>query len=247
MKSSPTQSIVILTGAGISAESGIQTFRDNDGLWEKYRVEEVASPQGFAADPVLVHRFYNMRRHRLLHGGIEPNPAHLALARVDREFAGDFLLVTQNIDNLHERAGSVRLLHMHGEILKMRCSVSRQVYPINHDLSVEDRCDCCRQPGRLRPHVVWFGEMPMEMDRIYNALENCDLFISIGTSGNVYPAAGFVQLARESGAHTVEINLEPSAVESAFHEHIYGLATEQVPAFADDLLRNVLQKQIMDV
>jgi len=241
------QSIVVLTGAGISAESGIKTFRDSGGLWEKYRVEEVASPQGFAADPVLMYRFYNMRRHRLLYGGIEPNPAHLALARLDREFPGDFLLVTQNIDNLHERAGSQRLLHMHGEILKMRCSDSGQVYPIDRDLSVEDRCECCNEPARLRPHVVWFGEMPMEMDRIYNALENCDLFISIGTSGNVYPAAGFVQIARESGARTVEINLEPSAVESAFHEHIYGLASEQVPAFADDLLGNVLQKQIMDV
>ena len=247
MHLSSVHSIVVLTGAGISAESGIKTFRDVGGLWENYRVEEVASPEGFAADPILVHRFYNMRRHRLLHGGIEPNPAHLALAKLDREFPGEFLLVTQNIDNLHERAGSARLLHMHGEILKMRCSDSGQVYPINRDLSVEDRCECCNEPGRLRPHVVWFGEMPMEMDRIYNALENCDLFISIGTSGNVYPAAGFVQLARESGAHTVEINLEPSAVESAFHEHIYGLASEQVPDFADDLSRNVLQKQILDV
>ena len=234
------QSIVVLTGAGISAESGIQTFRDNNGLWENYRVEDVASPEGFAADPVLVHRFYNMRRHRLLHGGIEPNPAHLALAKLDREFPGEFLLVTQNIDNLHERAGSVRLLHMHGEILKVRCSSTGQVYPIDQDLSVQDYCECCNKPGRLRPHVVWFGEMPMEMDRIYNALENCDLFISIGTSGNVYPAADFVQIARSARAHTVEINLEPSAVESAFHEHIYGLAGEKVPVFTDDLLENTL-------
>ena len=236
MPLSSIQSIAVLTGAGISAESGIKTFRDSGGLWEKYRVEEVASPEGFAADPVLVHRFYNMRRHRLLHGGIEPNPAHLALAKLDREFPGDFLLVTQNIDNLHERAGSQRLLHMHGEILKMRCSDSGQVYPIDRDLSVEDRCECCNGPARLRPHVVWFGEMPMEMDRIYNALENCDLFISIGTSGNVYPAAGFVQLAREAGAHTVEINPEPSAVQSAFHDHIYGPAGEKVPEFTDGLL-----------
>ena len=237
---SSIQSIVVLTGAGVSAESGIKTFRDNNGLWENHQVEEVASPEGFAADPVLVHRFYNMRRHKLLHGGIEPNPAHLALAKLDREFAGEFLLVTQNIDNLHERAGSVRLLHMHGEILKMRCSGSGQIYPIARDLSVEDHCECCNQPGRLRPHVVWFGEMPMEMDRIYNALDNCDLFISIGTSGNVYPAAGFVQIARNTGAHTVEINLEPSAVKSAFHEHIYGLAGEKVPDFTDDLLKNTL-------
>ena len=151
MQLSSVESIVVLTGAGISAESGIKTFRDNNGLWENHRVEDVASPQGFAADPVLVHRFYNMRRHTLLYGGIEPNPAHLALAKLDREFTGEFLLVTQNIDNLHERAGSVRLLHMHGEILKMRCSDSGQIYPIDRELSVEDRCECCNQPGRLRP------------------------------------------------------------------------------------------------
>ena len=237
---SSIQSIVVLTGAGISAESGIRTFRDNDGLWENYRVEEVASPGGFAADPVLVHRFYNLRRHNLLHGGIDPNPAHKALARLEQEFPGDFLLMTQNIDNLHERAGSVRMVHMHGEILKMRCSVSGQVFPIDHDLSVEDRCECCREPSRLRPHVVWFGEMPMEMDLIYAALDSCDLFISIGTSGNVYPAAGFVQVARAAGAHTVEINLEPSAVESDFHEHIYGLAGEKVPAFTDEVLKDIM-------
>ena len=240
MPVSSVQSIVVLTGAGISAESGIKTFRDIDGLWENYRVEEVASPGGFAADPVLVHRFYNLRRHNLLHGGIDSNPAHKALARLEQEFPGDFLLVTQNIDNLHERAGSLRMVHMHGEILKMRCSVSGQVFPIDLDLSVEDCCECCREPGRLRPHVVWFGEMPMEMDLIYAALDSCDLFISIGTSGNVYPAAGFVQVAHAAGAHTVEINLEPSAVESAFHEHIYGLAGEKVPDFTDNLLKSTL-------
>ncbi len=240
MPVSSVQSIVVLTGAGISAESGIKTFRDIDGLWENYRVEEVASPGGFAADPVLVHRFYNLRRHNLLHGGIDPNPAHKALAGLEQEFPGDFLLVTQNIDNLHERAGSLRMVHMHGEILKMRCSVSGQVFPVDHDLSVEDRCECCREPGRLRPHVVWFGEMPMAMDLIYAALDSCDLFISIGTSGNVYPAAGFVQVAHAVGAHTVEINLEPSAVESAFHEHIYGLAGEKVPDFTDNLLKSTL-------
>ena len=240
MSSTPVTSIVVLTGAGISAESGIKTFRDIGGLWENYRVEEVASPEGFAADPMLVHQFYNLRRHNLLHEGIDPNPAHKALARLEQEFPGDFLLMTQNIDNLHERAGSSRMIHMHGEILKMRCSVSGQVFPIDHDLSVEDRCECCREPGRLRPHVVWFGEMPMEMDLIYAALDSCDLFISIGTSGNVYPAAGFVQVARAAGAHTVEINLEPSAVESAFHEHIYGLAGEKVPDFTDNLLKSTL-------
>ena len=240
MPVSSVQSIVVLTGAGISAESGIKTFRDIGGLWENYRVEEVASPEGFTADPVLVHRFYNLRRRNLLHGGIDPNPAHKALARLEQEFPGDFLLVTQNIDNLHERAGSSRMIHMHGEILKMRCSVSGQVFPIDHDLSVEDRCECCREPGRLRPHVVWFGEMPMAMDLIYAALDSCDLFISIGTSGNVYPAAGFVQVARAAGAYAVEINLEPSAVESDFHEHIYGPASEKVPDFTDNLLKRTL-------
>ena len=225
------RAIVVLTGAGISAESGIQTFRDASGLWHNHRVEAVASPQGFAADPDLVHQFYNLRRKQLLQGDIKPNLAHYALADLERDFGGDFLLVTQNIDDLHERAGSQCLIHMHGELLKMRCSRSGQLYPITQDMSVNDCCACCNRPAYLRPHVVWFGEMPLQMERIGQALAQCDLFIAIGTSGNVYPAAGFVDQALRAGAHTIEINLEPSAVESAFDEHIYGMAGQQVPQF----------------
>ena len=230
------RSIVVLTGAGISAESGIQTFRGADGLWEHHRIEEVASPEGFAADPMLVQRFYNVRRQHLLQGAINPNPAHFALAELERKFSGEFLLVTQNIDNLHERAGSRNVIHMHGELLKMRCSVTGKIYPITTDVWPQTRCACCGEPGRLRPHVVWFGEMPLAMDSIYQALAECDLFVAIGTSGNVYPAAGFVELANAAGAHSVEINLEPSAVQSAFAEHIYGRAGDKVPEFVRTLL-----------
>ena len=232
------RSIVILTGAGISAESGIQTFRDSNGLWENHRVEQVASPQGFATDPELVHRFYNLRRRQLLSGDVKPNPAHTALAELERDFTGDLLLVTQNVDNLHERAGSQRLIHMHGELLKMRCSATNRCYPITEDLTPNDCCTCCGRPGRLRPHIVWFGEMPLEMERIYQALAQCDLFIAIGTSGHVYPAAGFVNEALRAGARTVEINLEPSAIKSEFNEHIYGMAGLEVPRFVQRLFKN---------
>ena len=238
--------IVVLSGAGISAESGIKTFRAEDGLWEEHRVEEVATPEGFAADPVLVQRFYNGRRAQLLSDAVKPNPAHLALAKLEEVLGNDLLVVTQNIDNLHEQAGSKNVVHMHGELLKMRCAYTDIVYPILGDISVDDRCECCGMRGALRPHVVWFGEMPLQMEEIYDAIEGCDLFLAIGTSGNVYPAAGFVRHAAMSGAHTMEINLEPSAVESAFAEHRYGLAGEVVPAFVaeqqeahDLLLRNV--------
>ena len=236
MSQSRYQSIVVLTGAGISAESGIKTFRAADGLWENHKVEDVASPQGYAKDPHLVQRFYNTRREQVLSDQIEPNAAHLALAELEQDFDGRFLLVTQNIDNLHERAGSNSLVHMHGELLKMRCVNSGAVYDIRREISVDDSCQCCNQSATLRPHIVWFGEMPMHMDAIYQALCECDLFVAIGTSGNVYPAAGFVQQAALAGAHTIELNLEPSAVESAFDEHIYGTATTQVPAFVRRVL-----------
>lgn len=230
------QRIVVLTGAGISAESGIKTFRASDGLWEEHRIEDVATPEGFAADPALVHQFYNGRRRQLLGGDVAPNPAHLALADLERRFNGDFMLVTQNIDNLHERAGSVNVVHMHGELLKMRCAHTDQVFPIETDIALDDRCACCGLRQCLRPHVVWFGEMPLQMDEIYAALDACDLFVSIGTSGNVYPAAGFVQVARAAGAHTLEINLEPSVTESLFAEKRYGLASEELPRFVSELL-----------
>jgi len=229
-------SIVILTGAGISAESGIRTFRASDGLWEDHRVEDVATPEAFERDPELVHRFYNERRQGLLAPEIKPNPAHFALAELEKRYPGDVLLVTQNIDNLHERAGSQNLIHMHGELLNMRCSASGVVNVFEGNSSPKDLCDCCGVAGTLRPDIVWFGEMPMEMDRIYHALDTCSLFLSIGTSGNVYPAAGFVQVASAAGAHTVELNLEPSKVESNFDEHIYGAASEVLPTYIEQIL-----------
>ncbi len=233
------ESIVILTGAGISAESGIRTFRAADGLWEDHKVEDVATPEAFERDPRLVHRFYNERRNQLLSEQIKPNLGHLALSELENSFPGDVLLITQNIDNLHERAGSKQLLHMHGELLNLRCKDSGVVYPVHEDSQPEDLCSCCGSSGNLRPDIVWFGEMPMFMEQIYSALEQCDLFISIGTSGHVYPAAGFVEIANASGALTVELNLEPSRVESAFDHRIYGPASEVVPEFVKDILKQV--------
>ncbi|MGH8492533.1 MAG: Sir2 family NAD+-dependent deacetylase [Moraxellaceae bacterium] len=228
--------IVILTGAGISAESGIRTFRAADGLWEDHRIEDVATPEAFRRDPVLVQRFYNMRRAQLQDPTIQPNAAHRALARLEQEYPGQILLVTQNVDDLHERAGSQQLVHMHGELLSMFCTHSGQRFRISGDISHESRCSCCLKQGSLRPDIVWFGEMPYQMERIYQALESCTLFLSIGTSGNVYPAAGFVQRARMAGAHTVEINLEPSQTRTAFHEHHYGPASHKVVEVVASLL-----------
>ncbi|CAM3054510.1 Sir2 family NAD+-dependent deacetylase [Vibrio rarus] len=228
--------IVILTGAGISAESGIQTFRAQDGLWENHRIEDVATPEGFAKDPALVQTFYNQRRQNLQSESIRPNAAHIALARLEAELAGSVTVVTQNIDNLHERGGSHNIVHMHGELLKSRCSESGQVIEQLTDLQVGELCHCCQMPQPLRPHIVWFGEMPLQMDKIYSAIEQADLFISIGTSGVVYPAAGFVHDARLHGAHTIEINLQPSAVQSEFAEKRYGPASIEVPKLVDELL-----------
>ncbi|NVK43018.1 MAG: NAD-dependent protein deacylase [Oceanospirillaceae bacterium] len=230
-------SIVILTGAGISAESGLKTFRAADGLWENHRVEDVATPEAFARNPVLVHRFYNERRRQLL-GGVKPNAAHQALARLEREYPGEVLLVTQNIDDLHERAGSRRLIHMHGELLFVRCERSGQRFRIEGDCSVTQRCDCCGESGGLRPDIVWFGEMPLRMEDIYRALDSCALFVAVGTSGNVYPAAGFVEAAAAAGARTLELNLEASRVGSAFEERRYGPASVQVPQLVDELLEH---------
>ena len=228
--------IVILTGAGISAESGVPVFRGPDGLWEGHRVEDVATPAAFAAHPALVHRFYNERRAKLLDPRIQPNAAHHALARLEREHPGDILLVTQNIDDLHDRAGSRHLLHLHGELLKSRCTACGLVSPIRHDLSVDTPCPACRATRSLRPHIVWFGEMPFHLDEISAALSRADLFVSIGTSGNVYPAAGFVSLAAHAGARTLELNLDPSAASSSFHESRLGPATHLVPQWVDQIL-----------
>lgn len=223
----------MLTGAGVSAESGLRTFRAADGLWEEHRIEDVATPEGFARDPVLVHRFYNARRRTLLEA--LPNAAHFALAAFEERGGDSFLLVTQNIDDLHERAGSRRMIHLHGELLKMRCEKCRGVFDIRGDLSTDSICDSCGNGGGLRPDIVWFGEMPYEMERINVALSQCELFASIGTSGNVYPAAGFVQQARVAGAECVELNLEPSAGSAYFNRTFYGPATEVVGAFFDEL------------
>jgi len=229
-------SIVILTGAGISAESGINTFRATDGLWENHRVEDVATPEAFERDPELVQSFYNERRRPLLDDKVHANPAHKALARLEKEFHGDVLVITQNIDNLHEQGGSKNVLHMHGEVLKMRCKETGNVFDCYHDIDVADLCDCCGLPNNLRPHIVWFGEMPLYMDKIARVISSCDLFISIGTSGNVYPAAGFVQMAAQSGAKTLEINLEQSIGASNFDEGIYGKAGQVLPEWVDEFL-----------
>lgn len=230
-----SESIVVLTGAGISAESGVPTFRGDDGLWEGHPVEDVATPEGFERDPGLVHEFYNQRRSKLL-DGIEPNAAHLALARLEREFDGEVTIVTQNIDDLHERAGSRRLLHMHGELMKSRCKRCGDVETCREEMGVESVCSCCKKAGGLRPHVVWFGEIPFHMDRITSLLSRARWFLSIGTSGLVYPAAGFVMIADAAGARTVEINLDESAGTSRFSESRRGPAGELVPQFVEELL-----------
>jgi len=228
--------IVILTGAGISAESGVATFRGPDGLWEGHRVEDVATPEGFARDPALVQSFYDARRARLKE--VEPNAAHRALARLDAEWPGDLLLVTQNVDDLHERAGARRLLHMHGALRSAWCLACDAHVPWDEELSSGPACPACGIGGQLRPDIVWFGEMPYEMDRIDAALRRCDLFVSIGTSGAVYPAAGFVQTARYAGARTLEINLEPTLGSVWFEEVRTGPAGELVPAWVEEVLKS---------
>ena len=235
----PLPKVVVLTGAGISAESGIRTFRASDGLWEEHHLEDVATPEGFARDPQRVQDFYNERRRQLQQPDIQPNPAHFALAKLEAALGENFLLITQNIDNLHERAGNHNIIHMHGELLKVRCCDSGQVLNWTEDLTVDDRCYCCQFPAVLRPHVVWFGEMPLQMGDIYQALSEADYFVAIGTSGHVYPAAGFVQEAASRGVKTVELNLEPSQVESEFNENHYGPASEVVPAWVDGLLQKI--------
>lgn len=231
--------VVILTGAGISKESGLDTFRDADGIWAKVRIEDVATPEAFARDPERVQAFYNTRRRGLLNPNIQPNQAHRALARLEAEWPGGVLLVTQNIDDLHERAGSRNLRHIHGELLKARCAGCGDVRECRADLAVSMACGSCGKTGGLRPHVVWFGEMPFDLDEVYEALGACGTFISIGTSGNVYPAAGFVAEARAHGAHTVELNLEPSEGRSLFAEAAHGPATAIVPAYVDKLLKTI--------
>jgi len=230
--------LVILTGAGVSRESGLHTFRDPDGIWAQVRIEDVATPEAFAKDPTRVNEFYNQRRRGLLVDTIQPNAAHRALAQLEAAWQGEFLLVTQNIDNLHERAGSSRegLIHMHGELLQSRCAGCGNTFVCRDDLTVQTRCSTCGKLGGMRPDVVWFGEVPHHMDRIYTALEQCEIFGAIGTSGQVYPAAQFVDAAAAAGAHTLELNLEPSDTNSLFAEHHHGPATQVVPAWVERLL-----------
>ncbi len=227
--------IVILTGAGVSAESGVATFRASDGLWENHRIEDVATPEGFARDPALVQRFYNQRRAALK--TVQPNPAHLAIARLLREFEGEVTLITQNVDDLHERGGSPSVIHMHGELLRALCRHCNLTSSWKGDLGPDSTCRQCRTTGELRPDIVWFGEMPYHQNTCYAALHATDLFIAIGTSGKVYPAAGFVSTAKRAGAHAIEINLEPSDVAHDFDEHIAGPAGVEVPKWVDRLLK----------
>ena len=231
---SEIRNIVILTGAGVSAESGVATFRGPDGLWEGHRVEDVATPEAFRRDPTLVHAFYDARRAKLR--TIGPNAAHEALARLDAKWPGELLLVTQNVDDLHERAGSKRLLHMHGKLKSGWCLACDERFAWDGPMSEESMCPSCSRPGCVRPDIVWFGEMPYEMERIDEALRACDLFVSIGASGAVYPAAGFVQTARYCGARTLELNLEPSQGSVFFHESRVGKAGELVPAWVEEVL-----------
>jgi NAD-dependent deacetylase len=228
------QNIVILTGAGLSAESGLSTFRDAGGVWAKYDYRKVATPQGFRNNPALVHEFYNMRRRDVQNA--LPNTAHIALAELERNHVGRVDIVTQNVDNLHEVAGTRNLIHMHGELLKVFCSNCDHHCGWTDDLSVANDCPACRRSGGMRPDIVWFGEIPYQMERITELLQNADLFVSIGTSGNVYPAAGFVEVAKAAGAQTLELNLEPSEGVTLFDEAVHGPATRIVPQFVARML-----------
>lgn len=227
------RNIVILTGAGISAESGIDTFRSAGGLWEQHRIEDVATPEGFARNPALVQGFYDARRAAL--NTVEPNAAHNALARLDAAWPHDLLIVTQNVDDLHRRAGAKRVLHMHGELRSALCAACGQRLPWTEPLIDAPSCGACHAPA-MRPDVVWFGEVPYQMERIFDALAQADLFVSIGTSGAVYPAAGFVQEAAAYGARTLELNLERSEGSHWFDESRQGRAGELVPAWVEEVV-----------
>lgn len=230
------KNIVILSGAGISQESGINTFRASDGLWENHRIEDVANPKGFITNPGLVHNFYNMRRAELQKDEIKPNLAHTAIAELQKNYAGNISVITQNVDDLHERAGTKNVLHMHGELLKMRCLNCESVMDIKTDIDTSTPCPSCGEKKSLRPDIVWFGETPYYLDEIEELLNNCDLYISIGTSGVVYPAAMFGRIAKENGATTVEVNLNTTEVSREF-DYIYkGSATSEISKLIDDLI-----------
>ncbi len=226
--------IVILTGAGISAESGVPTFRDAGGLWEGHRVEEVATPGAFRHNPALVHRFYNQRRVDIQTR--EPNAAHLAIARLQTAFPDKITVVTQNVDDLHERGGSVDVWHMHGELLRIRCTKCHSKVGWTKPLDSAEPCGQCQRTGTLRPDIVWFGEMPYFLDEIDLALQKCELFVAVGTSGVVYPAASFVDIANHQRIPTIEFNLQKTATSSRFTESRLGPATKAVTAWVEELL-----------
>ncbi len=230
---SDTRKIVILTGAGISAESGLETFRAEDGLWAQHRVEDVATPEGFARDPELVVGFYNARRKQA--ADVAPNAAHKALARLEAEHQGEVIVITQNVDDLHQRGGSDKVMHMHGHLKGALCAVCGHRWPAPMVMAPGDTCTACGAPA-ARPDIVWFGEMPYDMEVLFDHLAEADIFAAIGTSGNVYPAAGFVAEARRAGAHTIEFNLEHSAVGNQFVEHRTGPASQTVTAWVDEIL-----------
>ena len=225
---SPTDRVFVLSGAGVSAESGIPTFRGVGGLWRNYRIEEVASPEAWARDPRLVWEFYSMRRR--VASAAKPNPAHFALAKLEQDFRGDLLLCTQNVDNLHEQAGSINVVHMHGELFKSRCdSCTRAPFLDTHLYEPPAKLPRCECGDRIRPHICWFGEMPFGLDRIYEALDDCTLFIAVGTSGVVEPAASFV--AHVTGrARTIYVGPENPANTSSFTECHLGKAGEVLPS-----------------
>ncbi|MDR1676778.1 MAG: NAD-dependent deacylase [Deltaproteobacteria bacterium] len=242
--------IIILTGAGISQESGIATFRDKNGLWNKVKIEDVATPQAFKKNPKLVHQFYNQRRRELISGTIKPNPAHLALVQLEsalKTVAGKtdqgshkgLFLVTQNVDNLHEAAGSQQVCHMHGRLCAALCQSCQARFDWTTDLSQEDVCPKCQTKGSLRPDVVWFNEIPYFLDEIQEKLKKCTTFVAIGTSGVVYPAAAFFGQAKSYGAQTIEINLEPSQSATSFNRAFYGPASKTVPAWVSEVLADL--------
>ncbi len=230
--------ILVLTGAGISAESGIATFRDSDGLWAGHEIDEVATPQGFVSNPSLVYSFYNARKRQLISEEVQPNEAHYAIARLQAKIPNT-TIITQNVDDLHERSGVTDIIHMHGNLLEIQCTQCNHVFFSKSDISLDSTCPQCNVKSKLRPNIVWFGEAPLFLDRIYHLLSVCTHFIAIGTSGTVYPAAQFVQEASKNRAHCVLINKIPSENFDSFHEHRYGDATVEVPKYVSTLIHSI--------
>jgi NAD-dependent deacetylase len=225
----------VLTGSGISQESGLDTFRGEDGLWSDQRLQDVASLEAFRLNPSKIYNFYNQRRRELVTGGVEPNAAHLALAKL-QEGRDEVLLVTQNVDDLHERAGSKKVLHLRGQLKEALCMACLSVMPWADDLGLGDRCPICKKAGTLRPNIVWLGEKPYHLDDVYEILKQCRVFTSVGASGDVHPASAMVKRARASGLKTMEFNFEPSIKAASFDEGRYGHCVDTVPAWVEEVL-----------